>query len=300
MPSGHQREIVAAGAVVLGPGRTVLLVHRPKYGDWSFPKGKQERGEHVTATAVREVEEETGVRVRLGVPLPSQRYRVRDGAKVAHYWLGRAVGEADVAAYAPNAEIDGVAWVPADEARRLLTHPRDADLLDTALDQRRKTRALVVVRHSQARSRKAWRDDDRQRPLLATGRARSERLVPLLAAYGVTRVVTSTSTRCVETVAPYLAATGAPSRPVEEERVDVLSEEDARRKRVRTLVRGLVADAADQPASAGSVAVCSHRPVLPWVFEALGLEDPALAPGEMLVAHLRRGQVRGVERHRVR
>ncbi|MXG89871.1 NUDIX hydrolase [Nocardioides flavescens] len=299
MPSGHQREIVAAGAVVLGPGRTVLLVHRPKYDDWSFPKGKQERGEHVTATAVREVEEETGVRIRLGLPLPSQRYRVRDGDKVAHYWIGRAVS-GDVAAYEPNVEVDEVAWVPADKARRLLTHPRDAELLDTAIDRRRKTRALVVVRHSQARSRKAWRHDDRERPLLATGRAQAERLVPVLAAYDVTRVVTSTSTRCCETVAPYVAAGAAPGRAVEEQRVAVLSEEDAGRRRVRTLVREVVDDAAARPASAGAVALCSHRPVLPWVFEALGLDDPALAPGEMVVVHLRGGEVRAVERHRVR
>ena len=69
MPSGALSEVVSAGAVVLGPGGTVLLVHRPKYDDWSFPKGKVDRGEHPTAAAVREVEEETGLRVRLGVPL---------------------------------------------------------------------------------------------------------------------------------------------------------------------------------------------------------------------------------------
>jgi len=116
----------------------------------------------------------------------------------------------------------------------------------------------------------------------------------------VTRVVTSSSTRCLETVAPFVAAGGADGRAVEERRVDVLSEEDAGRKSVRTLVRGLVDDAAERPASAGAVALCSHRPVLPWVFEALGLDDPALAPGELLVAHLRHGEVRAVERHHQR
>jgi len=73
-PGGGRGDILAAGAVVLRPGRDVLLVHRPKYDDWSFPKGKLDRGEHVTAAAVREVQEETGLRVRLGRPLARQHY----------------------------------------------------------------------------------------------------------------------------------------------------------------------------------------------------------------------------------
>ena len=139
----------------------MLLVHRPRYDDWSFPKGKLDRGEHATAAAVREVEEETGVRVRLGVPLASQRYPIRVGTKLVHYWVGRAVGDGDVGGYEPNAEIDEVAWFPIDKARRRLTYDFDIDTLDEALVHAQKTRTLVILRHSQARSRKAWRGDDR-------------------------------------------------------------------------------------------------------------------------------------------
>src|SRR3954468_17341633 len=120
--SGGAREVVSAGAVVLGPGGTVLLVHRPKYDDWSFPKGKLDRGEHATAAAVREVHEETGVRIRLGLPLPTQRYAVRDGTKTVQYWIGRPVGDHDVSAYQPNDEVDEVTWVPLDKARRVLSY----------------------------------------------------------------------------------------------------------------------------------------------------------------------------------
>ena len=72
--SRDARDVVAAGAVVFRPGRQVLLVHRQRYDDWSFPKGKLDPGEHATTAAVREVGEETGLHVRLGPPLPEQRY----------------------------------------------------------------------------------------------------------------------------------------------------------------------------------------------------------------------------------
>src|SRR4051794_31378310 len=161
-----QKEVVSAGAVVLGSGGTVLLVHRPKYDDWSFPKGKLDRGEHATAAAVREVAEETGLSVRLGVPLSSQRYPVSRGFKTVTYWTGRVVGDDDVSGYAVNDEIDDVRWVEVDKARRLLTYPYDRDTLAEARKVRRRTQPLIVLRHGAARSRKAWRQDDRLRPLL--------------------------------------------------------------------------------------------------------------------------------------
>ena len=293
-PTGRAREVVSAGAVVLGPGATVLLVHRPKYDDWSFPKGKLDRGEHATAAAVREVEEETGLRIRLGVPLRSQRYPIRVGIKRVHYWVGRAVGDGDVGGYEPNSEIDEVAWFPIDKARRRLTYQFDIDTLDEALAHAQKTRTLVVLRHSQARSRKAWRSDDRVRPLLATGKHQAERIVPLLSAYDVRRMVSSSSTRCVQTLEPYAAAAGRKLRTD-----DRLSEEDATAKAVRDVLTPLTDGLYERPASAGGLVVCTHRPVLPWVFDALGLEDPGLATGEMVVLHLRKGRIRAAERHRV-
>ncbi len=293
-PTGRAREVVSAGAVVLGPAATVLLVHRPRYDDWSFPKGKLDRGEHATAAAVREVEEETGVRVRLGVPLASQRYPIRVGTKLVHYWVGRAVGDGDVGGYEPNSEIDEVAWFPIDKARRRLTYDFDIDTLDEALVHAQKTRTLVILRHSQARSRKTWRGDDEDRPLLATGKHHAERLVPLLSAYDVRRLVTSSSTRCVQTLEPYAAATGRKLR-----NEDKFSEEGASPKAVRAALGSLTDGLYERPASAGGLVVCTHRPVLPWVFDALGLDDPGLAAGELTVLHLRKGRIRAVERHQV-
>ena len=284
------KDVLAAGAVVFRPGKRVLLVHRPRYDDWSFPKGKLDPGEHVAAAAVREVAEETGLHVRLGPPLPGQRYPVAGGrTKAVSYWVGRAVGSDDVGDYRPNAEIDRVEWVPYGEALERLSYEHDVETLRAAYPLRRKTHALVVLRHGQARSRRAWRSqDDRLRPLLQAGRQQAQRVIPVLAAYDVTRIVSSSSLRCVETVAPYSDVTGWKL-----ELEDGLSEEDA-------TAEGVVAITDDLVQSDEGAVVCSHRPVLPSVFDALGVPDPKLGTGGMLVAHVRKGAVVATERHLIR
>ncbi|WP_408898079.1 NUDIX hydrolase [Nocardioides sp. R1-1] len=284
-------DILAAGVVVFRPRREVLLVHRPKYDDWSFPKGKLDRGEHPVAAAVREVAEETGLHVRLGPPLPSQRYPVGQRTKTVHYWTGRVVGDDDVAAYRPNDEIDEVAWVPVAEAPGRLTYEHDRETLARALRVRRRTHAVVVLRHGQARARSAWRGPDSGRTLVKVGELDADRLVPLLAAYDVTRILTSTSTRCVQTVRPYAETAGLPLdlRPR-------LSEEHATPQAVERVVEDLF------DVQAGGV-LCTHRPVLPLVYDAAGIEvdpDAGLDTGEMLVLHVRKGRVVAVERHRPR
>ena len=279
------RDVLAAGAVVFRPGRQVLLVHRPKYDDWSFPKGKLDPGEHPATAAVREVAEETGLRVRLGVPLAGQRYDVVAGTKQVHYWVAQVVGDDDVAGYAVNEEIDQVVWLPYEEALVRLTYERDRRTLVDAKPLRRRTHAVLVLRHAQARPRKSWSEDDRRRPLAPAGEEQARALVPLLAAYGVTRVVTSSSTRCVETVRPYAAAAELAA-----EEHDGLSQEDAAAASVAPIVSALVAGDED-------AVLCGHRPMLPLVLDALGLPDPGLAPAELLVAHVRRGVVLATERH---
>jgi 8-oxo-dGTP diphosphatase len=289
-PRTAEPDIQAAGVVTFRPGREVLLVHRPKYDDWSFPKGKLERWEHPTGAAVREVAEETGLHVRLGPPLPAQRYSTGRRMKTVHYWTGRTVGDDDVSTYRPNDEIDDVEWVPLDRAADRLSYPYDRQTLEQARAVRRKTHALIVLRHAAARSRRAWRGDDRERPLLRTGEVQADHLVPLLAAYDAGRVVSSTSRRCVQTVQPYVETTGY---PLETRRR--LSEEDATERAVERIVGELV------DGGRGAV-ICSHRPVLPLVLDALGLRSiqrgPELSPAEMLVVHVRKGHVVAVERHR--
>jgi len=288
------RDIEAAGAVVFrrakGEGRQVLLVHRPKYDDWSFPKGKLDRGEHVTVAAVREVEEETGLTIRLGRPLRSQRYRVGRGWKRVHYWVGRVrTGRPDdVEGYVRPGEIDSVVWVPTADASRLLSYTHDRATLREAIAARKATYPLIVLRHGQSRSRETWHAPDAERPLLASGRRQAEHLAPVLDAYGVARVVSSTSARCRQTLEPYAEAIDVPL-----EEAPLLSEEGAEADKTAALVLEL---ARDLPTS-GPLVLCSHRPVLPTIFSALGIRKLSLEKGEMAVAHVRKGRVVAIERH---
>jgi 8-oxo-dGTP pyrophosphatase MutT (NUDIX family) len=127
---GITHEVEAAGAVVwrVGPDGPieVALIHRPKYDDWSFPKGKLLPGESLADAAVREVAEETGFRCRVGEVIGIQRYRdSRARSKAVTYWLMEWVeGRFD-----PSDEVDRLRWVPVAEAERMLTYDRDLELL---------------------------------------------------------------------------------------------------------------------------------------------------------------------------
>jgi 8-oxo-dGTP pyrophosphatase MutT (NUDIX family) len=120
-------EVRAAGGVVLDPEGRVALVHRPRYDDWTLPKGKLDRGESFEDAALREVEEETGLRCRLVRELPSSEYLDPKGrSKLVRYWLMEVEHDPG---FVPNDEVDELRWIPADEAPAQLTYARDAEIL---------------------------------------------------------------------------------------------------------------------------------------------------------------------------
>lgn len=296
--------VEAAGALVwrVRQGRLqVVLVHRPRYRDWSWPKGKLEPGEHVITAAVREVEEETGLDVVLGRPLPGLEYPLSDGRlKRVHYWAAQVAGRPDgpavharpPAEHASADEIDRVRWMDAEVARQRLTRADDRVPLDALVDAHAHglldTRALVVVRHGRARSRAGWGREEGTRPLTEAGRRQADALVPVLSAFGIAEVVTSPWTRCRRTVQPYLTAAGL--SPSEEERLTEAQHADGPEK-TADVVAAVLRTGQD-------VAVCTHRPVLPTVLDVIGThararvraclpaEDPYLRPGQVLVCHV--------------
>jgi 8-oxo-dGTP pyrophosphatase MutT (NUDIX family) len=120
--------IEAAGGVVVREGE-VALVHRPRYDDWTLPKGKLDPGESFEEAAVREVKEETGIRARLVRELPTTNYEVQGRQKIVRYWLMQVD---DDSPFVVNDETDELRWVPLDEALRLLTYDRDRDVVADA------------------------------------------------------------------------------------------------------------------------------------------------------------------------
>jgi 8-oxo-dGTP diphosphatase len=303
----HAPVIETAGGLVwrVRDGKLqVQLVHRPKYDDWSWPKGKLEEGEALPAAAVREVAEETGKAVVLCLPLPGLQYLTPEGrVKRVHYWATRrARPEVDSAALAARApvppvsrdEVDKQVWLSPPEAARRLTRASDRGPLDALVEAHEAgwlpTHTVAIVRHGKALPRSAWTGAEQDRPLTPIGHAQGAAIVPVLAAYGVTTVLSSRWERCATTMEPYVRASGL--RP---EYSDNLSE--AQHERSPSRVAATVRDLLDSDRSS---VLCTHRPVLPTVLDVLGQHsrravanalpsrDPFLEPGEMLLAHVAR------------
>ena len=312
MGAGNRAEghglIEAAGCVLwrVGTGGLeVLLVHRPRYDDWSWPKGKLEDGESSPVAAVREVAEETGLPVRLGLPLPSARYRLGENTdKQVRYWAA-AGAPGEVPAAPMPMEVDESRWVSTAEAAEMLSRRGDRFQLEAVLAAHAShtldTWPYVVLRHAHARPRALWTREEAERPLLESGLEQAEQLVPLLGAYRPETVVTSPWLRCQQTVQPFVAASGATLRVKNR-----LTEQGHRRDRLGTgrLVKKHLGRGTP-------MVLCTHRPVLGTVLGVLaghataGLSaeiprrDPFLRPGELLVAHVARasGRIVAIERH---
>ena len=292
--------IFAAGAVLWREVEGKLLVaviHRARYDDWSFPKGKQDPGENLPQTAVREIREETGLKIRLGVRLKVVHYTVGDNIpKEVHYWAARVTDSALAnSKFEPSEEVASVEWKTPEEVRGLLTYDFDREVMDRALDLHTlghlRTKPVIVLRHASATPRGDWKGgkglDDGHRPLLDHGHIEAQQLVPLLNAFAPKRLVTSSWVRCRTTLEPF-----AKAKKLKLSERHQLSEFGNKTGPRRTLkvVHDLVTD--------GSPAViCSHRPALPTILEALAeygsshhapvlAESTALAPAHMTVVHL--------------
>ena len=197
------------GATSAGGGVEVALIHRPRYDDWSFPKGKTDEGEHALHTALRETEEETGYRGVLGRRLPDTEYESLGRDKRVKYWAAQPVGES---AFTPNEEVDALEWLSADAARKRLTSPLDVTVLEAFLEAPVPTYPIVLQRHGKAERRGPEYADDLARPLAPAGREQADALAGLLGVYGAEEVVSSPAVRCLATIRPFVDASGLPLR----------------------------------------------------------------------------------------
>lgn len=273
--------IYAAGAVCwrfIEGKLHVLVVHRTRYADVTFPKGKVDPGESLPQTAVREVVEETGLKVVLGPPLGTTNYQVSSGReKYVHYWAAEVKDSAIACStFVPNNEIAALEWVTVKKARKYLSYEHDVEVLDTfaALSDEgvTETFALIVLRHGKAVPRSEWQGEDAVRPLTQRGVAQANGNVPTIAAWRPKRILTSDAVRCAATVAPLAAAYGITARKDHgisqddwDEGAPTLREVIGKRVRSRK-----------------TAVICSHGPVIPDI-----LREIALATGTAMGSYIR-------------
>jgi 8-oxo-dGTP pyrophosphatase MutT (NUDIX family) len=254
--------IRAAGGVLWRPssdGVEVALVHRPRYDDWSLPKGKIRGGEHPLLAASREVREETGIEPILGPRLPTRHYHTPQGPKTVDYWAMRGYD----GSFTATAEVDQCVWLPRAQARSRLAYPDDDHLLDALTLAAEADTLVLQVRHASAGNPEEWAGDDALRPLDGRGHNQAEALRRILPLFAPTRLLSVDNTRCLDTLTPLAADLNLPVEPEHafEER-HYANQPAAGLHRLRELARD----------SAVTV-VCSQGTVIPHLVTTLAAQD---------------------------
>jgi 8-oxo-dGTP diphosphatase len=268
--------IRAAGGILWRPAAggngpepvEVAIIHRPRYDDWSLPKGKLNRGETDIEGAVREVIEETGYRVSVGRPLGEVEYMKDGRPKSVRYWAMRSEG----GLFTPTREVDELRWLPAVEAESLLTQGRDREILRRFAGGPIATKAILLVRHASAGNRSDWTGDDRERPLDGVGVQQAEELVWPLTRFDIREIWSADLVRCTQTMEPLSKAVGVPIQAQM-----LLSEAEYYGREEEALAFVLSAGA-----EGTGTALCSQGGVIPDIVrrlkEAGGEETPRALP----------------------
>ncbi|GAB2466649.1 NUDIX hydrolase [Conyzicola lurida] len=290
--------VLAAGAVcwrlVDGKAR-ILLVHRGDRADVSLPKGKLDPGETLPQTAVREIAEETGLAITLGAPLGTVEYTLPSGReKIVYYWSSEIDDHAlQLSTFTPNAEISSVEWVPLEKVRKKLSYAHDIDVIDRFAERlesgRARTFAIIALRHGTAVPPSTWDGADATRPLMQRGADQALSVAPAIAAFAPRKLISSTATRCLATIAPLAGRLGLPVKDTDSISQDAWEYGAAR-------VDKVVAKRLKRQETA---VLCSHGPVLPEIIleiaRATGTPSDSalrraaeLSTGEYAVIHVAR------------
>jgi 8-oxo-(d)GTP phosphatase len=282
--------IRAAGAIIWRENSPfdleVLVIHRPQYDDWTFPKGKVDDGESSIAAAYREVKEETGVDAVFGQYLGTTSYKVEENKKKVKYWMARAKSE--TTPFVPNSEVDKIEWVDTKTARHFLTHDEDRDLLDDFMSRERYASTLILLRHAKAVKRSEWNDYDLDRPLNNDGVAQSHKLVKQLEPFGIQGIYSSDATRCFTTVEPFSQSSGIKvnvTKDLNEEEFDKSAKTSV--EYVRQVMK-----------FEGNHLVSGHNPIIPHVLSKIARVEYSsddLSPADAWIVHHRGDKVVAVE-----
>jgi 8-oxo-(d)GTP phosphatase len=261
------KAVLAAGAVLWRSNGDealpeVAVIHRPRYDDWSLPKGKVFPGETEPVTAVREVHEETGYTSQLGRRLAAVSYPVEQGIKKVRYWAARRI-DGD---FTPNAEVDELIWLPVADALKRLGYPHDRKVLRRFAKHPADTQTVLIVRHGTAGSKSRYQGDDRKRPLDKHGRAQAESLVGQLLAFGANKLFAADRVRCHQTLEPLAEELGVTihNEPALTEEAYAADRKAARRRVLEIAAAG------------GTPVICSQGRVIPdliaWWCERDGIQ----------------------------
>lgn len=279
----EDKEILkASGAVVwrrnIEDRIEILLVHRPKYSDWSLPKGKTNAGEISPVTAYRETIEETGCKVKIGRNLGNIEYETVEGPKSVSYWSAKYLETVNV----PDAtEVDEIMWVEVTNAPKYLSHVRDIEIVDRFRQIDLDAKVLILLRHAKATSRTDWHGKDEDRPLDEIGIRQAEQLIENLTPFHVAEIHSSIAVRCYETINPIAKQLG-----LNYFFTDSLSEEVYVKKETRVFkyIDRLLENSQ-------TTLVCSHNPILPHYLQlklnrqGFNVSDTFLRPGDAWLVH---------------
>jgi 8-oxo-dGTP diphosphatase len=271
----------AAGAIVWRNNKDkteVVIIHRPKYDDWSFPKGKVEINESLIACAHREVLEETNIQTEFGAFLGDIEYLTPDGKKHVFFWAAKAINQNN---FTPNSEVDQIKWVEVKKVKELLTLETDKKILAQFIKLDFDTKPFILLRHAKAITRDEWQGDDDDRPLDSTGQNQASRLLSIYQVYNLEQIHTSDAVRCYDTVNPIAKAFG-----INLEVTEKLSESTYKKDREKAFDY-----AKDLIKVDARILLCSHNPILPKMLNKLtkksdiDADEGKLSPADGWVIH---------------
>ena len=267
----------------------IAIIHRPRYDDWSLPKGGVDAGESHIQAAFREVLEETGVKAIFGPEIGTVDYEVNGVTKEVRYWLAEA-DQFNSATPNPE-EVDATEWLSISDAINKLSNSDDREIVRMAEEFGFGSTPLVLLRHTKALKRDQWDGDDGDRPLEHVGQIQAAKIPAIYAPYAIEKIYSSDAIRCVQTIEAMAAEYGI--TPIYSSEI---SEFGFERDSEKALDYALSVMLSDKPS-----VMCSHNPVLPKLvkkligkknFKRLSAE---LKPGDSFVLHHRSGEVIAVD-----